>query len=95
MIAKKRRLEVAHVQTFGQTISLSVQPKASIPDLLGKFKASEDNVKALEGRCRSVVAKTTKERKEAETAGANAAADVEMIVMLEEILKALKDRSTR
>ncbi len=43
------------------------------------------------GRYRSVVARTTKERKVAATAGA-AAANAEMIVMLEENLNALEDR---
>ena len=44
--AKKRRLE-AVLQTFGGNILLSIPPEASVPDLLGKLKASDGKLKVM------------------------------------------------
>jgi hypothetical protein len=54
-IVKKRRLEAVHVQTFGLPISLSIPLEASVPDLLGKLKASDGKLKVMVGKYRFFV----------------------------------------
>ena len=68
-IAKRRRLEAVHFHTFEGTISLSIPPETSDPNLLEILKASEveDNSKVMEDRYRLVMARATKERNKAAT----------------------------
>jgi hypothetical protein len=65
-------LEVAHVQTFGEIILLKIPLEASVPDLLGKLKASDGKLKEMTGKYKSVVERALKERTEAATTVSNA-----------------------
>ncbi len=49
---KRRKME-ALLQTCGENISLSIPPKASFPDLLGKLKASEGKYRSVEEKLKA------------------------------------------
>ncbi len=92
MITKKRQLQVAYLNTFGQTLLLSLSHVATIPTLLVKLNTLEAYLEELKGRYRSDLASITKERKEVTNSGADAATNAERMVMSEENSKALEER---
>ncbi len=70
--AKKRRFETFHVQTFGENILLSIPPDTSVPDLLGKLKASYGKLKEMAGKYISLEEKLKATKRQAFISVSNA-----------------------